>query len=502
MVRVRFAPSPTGYLHIGGLRTALYNELFARHENGRFILRIEDTDRSRYVEGAVESLLRTLKWAGLEPDEGPYLADDGTIKERGANGPYVQSARLETYAAQAARLIADGKAYRCFCSPEALEETRQTQTTAGSPLMYDRRCRKLPAAEAGRRAARGEKHVIRLKVPELGQTAFDDVIRGRVVFENSLIDDQVLIKSDGFPTYHLANVVDDHLMGITHVIRGEDWLPSMPKHRLLYEAFGWTPPTFAHLPLLFNPDRSKLSKRQGDVAVEDYRKRGYLPEAVINFVALLGWNPSAEQEVYSKDELIAKFNLSRINKAGAVLNREKLDWLNREYLKKLVPEELERLVLPYFVDAGMLRPAGERVTAADGSDATEIFVRGLSLERSRVDRLDQLPEVMAWYFSDVAIDPKLIPWKKSSLEDAAERLKAVLEALGSADEAAFGEAKALEQPVFQLIADKGWGNSDTLWPMRYALTGQTASPSPFEVAWALGRDKSLARLKAALAAIS
>lgn len=501
-IRVRFAPSPTGYLHIGGLRTALYNELFARRRNGRFILRIEDTDRARYVEGAVENLLRTMKWAGLESDEGPYLADDGTVKERGDRGPYFQSARLEIYASRASELVAAGKAYRCFCSPEALEEMRQTQTTAGSPVMYDRRCRKLSAAEAERRAGQGEKHVIRLKVPELGQTSFDDVIRGRVVFENNLIDDQVLLKSDGYPTYHLANVVDDHLMGITHVIRAEEWLPSTPKHLLLYAAFGWTPPVFAHVPLLLNPDRSKLSKRQGDVAVEDYRKQGYLPEAVINFVALCGWNPSAEQEIYSKDELTSKFDLAKINKSGAIFNREKLDWLNREHLKRSDPAELRRLALPYFIDAGILRPAGQGIAAADGSDAAPIFDRGLALERSRIDRLDQLPSVMSWCFGDVVIDPDLVPWKKSTRSEAVERLKAITETLRSAAPDAFADANGLEQTIHRLILERKWGNGDTLWPMRYALTGQTASPSPFEVAWALGKVKTLARLEKALTALS
>ncbi|MEK9151850.1 MAG: glutamate--tRNA ligase, partial [Patescibacteria group bacterium] len=318
MIRVRFAPSPTGFLHIGGLRTALYNELFARKNGGIFVLRIEDTDRTRLVPGGIENIIRTMAWSGVQADEGPYLDDGGAVQERGDYGPYIQSNRFDIYADHAKKLLANGGAYRCFCSAERLESMKTAMMAERRPIMYDKKCRGMSAAELEQKMQAGEPHVIRLKMPESGNTEFNDAIRGRVSFENALIDDQVLLKSDGFPTYHLANVVDDHLMAISHVIRGEDWLPSTPKHLVLYGLFGWTPPIFAHLPLLLNPDRSKLSKRQGDVAVEEYAEQGYLPEAIVNFVALLGWNPSADREVYAKRELVDAFSLEKINRAGAV----------------------------------------------------------------------------------------------------------------------------------------------------------------------------------------
>ncbi len=505
MVRVRFAPSPTGFLHIGGLRTALYNELYALHNGGTFILRIEDTDRTRYVEGAVESLLRTLERAGIRPAEGPYL-DGGVVKERGDHGPYVQSARLEIYREHVDKLLATGRAYRCFCTPERLEEMKKGQTASKQPVMYDRSCRSLAKGDAERRLADGVPSVVRLAVPQEGRTSFDDAIRGEVGFENVLIDDQVLLKSDGFPTYHLANVVDDHLMEVTHVIRGEEWLPSTPKHLLLYAAFGWTPPTFAHLPLLLNPDRSKLSKRQGDVAAEDYLDKGYLPEAIVNFIALLGWNPSGEREVYGKNDLAKEFSLEKVNKAGAVFNREKLDWLNREYLKAMPAGELAARALPYYENADILkRGTGDELLVC-GSDAVSTMAylgRVVSLEQRRVTTLAELPEATAYFFADrVALDVAMLPGKKGTRETALECLRGLRAFLGGLDDAAFDELEALERSVVAHVAEKGWTNATALWPLRVALTGRAASPSPFEVAWVLGRDRSLVRIDAAITALS
>jgi glutamyl-tRNA synthetase len=282
-VRTRFAPSPTGFLHVGGLRTALYNYLFAKKHNGQFILRIEDTDQTRIVPGAVENLIETLKWAGIEFDEGPFKG--------GPFGPYIQSQRLELYHKHALELVEKGYAYYCFCSPERLEKMRQEQIKLGQPPKYDGTCRRLTSDEVKKKLDEGLPKTIRMKIPEWGELKFNDLIRGDVTINFKVLDDQILLKSDGFPTYHLAVVVDDHYMKISHVIRGEEWLPSTPKHILLYDYFQWEKPYFAHLPLLLNPDRTKLSKRQGDVAVEDYRAKGYLPEAVVNFIALLGWNP-------------------------------------------------------------------------------------------------------------------------------------------------------------------------------------------------------------------
>ena len=325
--RVRFAPSPTGYLHVGGLRTALYNYLFAKRNNGTFVLRIEDTDRNRYVEGAVENLIKALNWAGLNYDEGPEVG--------GNFGPYLQSERLDIYKKYADELIEKGKAYYCFCTPERLKSLKEEQEKQKLPqAKYDKHCLHLSKEEIANNLAAGIAKVVRLNVEQNHTIKFDDIIREHVEFESNNVDDQVLIKSDGYPTYHLANVVDDHLMKITHVIRGEEWLSSTPKHVLLYDAFGWERPIFAHLPLLLNPDRSKLSKRQGDVAVEDYRDKGYLKDALINFVALLGWNAGDDKEFYYMDELIYSFSLERVNKAGAVFDLQKLNWLNAEHLQQ------------------------------------------------------------------------------------------------------------------------------------------------------------------------
>jgi nondiscriminating glutamyl-tRNA synthetase len=490
MVRVRIAPSPTGFLHIGTLRTALYDWLFARRHEGVFVLRIEDTDRTRYVEGAVENVLRTLSWAGIAPDEGPYLADDGTVKERGEHGPYVQSARLSLYRKYADELLQKDAAYRCFCSAERLEEVRKAQTAANRPMTYDRLCRKLAPEEAAKRAEAGESHVLRLAVPESGTTEFTDEIRGLVQFANADVDDQVLMKSDGYPTYHLAVVIDDHLMRITHVIRGEEWIPSTPKHVLLYQAFGWELPRFAHLPLLLNADRSKLSKRQGDVAVEDYRAKGFLPEALVNFVALMGWNPSGTQEVYTKKELAAVFDLSKVNKAGAVFDPKKLEWLNREYLRSLPLERVAAEAKQFYAQQGM----------ADAAEAEPTFSRAVSLERGRVSTLAELPEATSFLFNDgYPLDAADLAAKGSDLATAVARLRGLRTVLEDEPGASFEDPKALEASLIAFIKDRGWTNGDTLWPLRVALTGRRASPSPFDVAWTLGKVKTLSRIERAIA---
>jgi glutamyl-tRNA synthetase len=299
--RVRFAPSPTGFLHVGGLRTALYNFLYARRNGGTFILRIEDTDRSRYVEGAVESLIGILRWAGLDFDEGP--------EKEGSVGPYLQSQRLEIYGSHVDQLLSSGSAYRCFCTPQRIEEIRRQREKLKMTPKYDRHCLALTKQEIAENLDRKLPFVVRMRIPDGTVIQFHDLIRGEVEIAAEILDDQVLMKSDGYPTYHLANVVDDHLMRVSHVIRGEEWLPSTPKHVLLYSSFGWGLPIFAHLPLLLNPDRSKLSKRQGDVAVEEFKANGYLKEALINFVALLGWNPGTEREIFLLEDLINEFSL-------------------------------------------------------------------------------------------------------------------------------------------------------------------------------------------------
>ena len=343
--RMRFAPSPTGFLHVGGLRTALFNYLFAAKSDGKAILRIEDTDQNRKVEGAVENLIESLKWSGVQFDEGAEIGGD--------YGPYVQSQRLAIYQKYANQLVREGKAYFCFCSADKLSKIREEQLEKKLARPYDGRCQHLTEDDIKKQMDQNLPFVIRMKIPQdFDSYHVSDLIRGDVKFKTSQIDDQILIKSDGFPTYHLANVVDDYHMKITHVIRGEEWLPSTPKHIQLYEYFGWPLPQFAHLPLLLNPDKSKLSKRQGDVATEDYRKKGYLPEALINFVALLGWNTADDQEIFSMMELREKFSLERVGKAGAVFDVNKLKWMNQQYIKEKTPEDLYELVQPFLPDIG------------------------------------------------------------------------------------------------------------------------------------------------------
>jgi len=351
-VRVRAAPSPTGYMHIGNLRTYIYDLFLAKQNDGDFVLRIEDTDQSRFVADATVSFCRTLKRLGIEPNEGVWIAEDRqTLTQKGDYGPYIQSERKAKHQAYAKQLLDMDKAYHCFCTSERLEEMRKMQEMTKQPTGYDGTCRKLDAAEAKRRVEAGEPHVIRLKLPKEGNAVVEDAIRGKVTFDWKLIDDQVIIKQDGMATYHLAAMADDHDMGITHVLRGEEWLASAPKHLFIYQAFGWEPPIYAHLPLLLNPDRTKLSKRQGDVSVESYLDKGYLPEALINFLALCGWNPKDDQEIYGQDELSKLFDLSKINKSGAIFNLEKLDWLNNHYLRQLPLDDYYALALPFLPES-------------------------------------------------------------------------------------------------------------------------------------------------------
>ncbi len=486
-IRVRFAPSPTGFLHIGGLRTALYNELLAKQDGGTFILRIEDTDRTRFVEGGIENICRSLKTMGVTPDEGVWLDEKGQVFERGEFGPYLQSERKDRHTAYAIRLMDMDKAYYCFCDEKRLAELRESQQLAHQPTMYDGKCRSLTRAEAEKRIAAGEKYVIRLKLPKQGSVTAQDIIHGDINFDWALIDDQVLIKSDGFPTYHLANTCDDHDMAITHVIRGDEWIASLPKHLFIYEAFGWTPPKFAHLPLLLNPDRSKLSKRQGDVAVEDYLKKGYLPEAILNFIALLGWNPTGDREIYTHDELIKMFDLAKVNKSGAVFNLEKLDWLNEHYLRTMKDEDYLALVHPFVQDK---------------SDDHQFIDRALLLVRDRVTLPSQVVDLTATFFKEELDYSKAsLTWKTQGKEEAKERLVGVQELLKDIGEAAFSTTGAKtehEKRIKDFIAQKGWGNGDTLWPLRVALSGEEKSPSPWELLEVLGKERSLKRLDAAI----
>ena len=479
---VRFAPSPTGYLHVGSLRTALYNYLIARQSGGRFILRVEDTDQKRYVSGAVESLIKTLALVGLNYDEGP-LFEDGKIIERGNSGPYLQSQRTEIYRKYAQELIDKDLAYYCFCDEKVLEEMKSEQEKHKEAPRYDGRCRNLSASEVADKIKAGLSYVIRLKIPQNETVTFTDEIRGEISFNTSTIDDQVLIKSDGFPTYHLANVVDDHLMGVTLVIRGDEWLPSTPKHILLYKNLGWNPPQFAHLPLILNPDKTKLSKRQGDVAVEDYLNKGYLPEALINFIAFLGWNPGDEREIFSLEELVKEFSLVKVGKAGAVFNLEKLDWLNGHYLRQLSPENLISKCLPYF----------EKKIRQEFPE--EYLKKIILLQQERLKKFSDVNDGIEFFFKDkLDYSAEMLIWKKSTAEETLKNLSLLEEIFNQLSENDFNLEK-LNTKILPLAQERGVGS--VMWPLRVALSGQQNSPGPLEIASILGKEKTLSRLKIA-----
>lgn len=492
IIRTRFAPSPTGFLHVGGLRTALYAYCFAKQNKGKFVLRIEDTDQKRFVEGALESLLRSLYWAGVIPDEGVMFDDKQNIIQKGdCGGSYIQSERLEIYRKHADELMKNGHAYRCFCTEERLEEMRQFQQLNKLPTGYDGHCRELDPSEAEKRAAAGEKHVIRMKMPKEGETVFNDLIRGEVRIKNALIDDQVIIKSDCFPTYHLAVVVDDHFMKITHVIRGEEWLSSVPKHIQLYKYFGWGVPEMAHFPLIVNPDKTKLSKRQGDVAVEDYVRKGYLKEAIVNFIALLGWNPGTEQEMYSLDELVRDFDIAKVGKSGAIFNLQKLDWFNKEYLKKLDLDELVSVARPFLLNDTVVS------TALQSGIFEDKLGEIISLEKERVTTLAELPGAVRFVFELPAYDKEMLVWKKSSTDELKKMLPdliAVVDTISVQD----WKKEKIEMKIGEWIKEKEYSVGSVMWPLRVAMSGQDKSPGPFEIAAVLGRAETMKRLNTAL----
>ncbi|MFH1564598.1 MAG: glutamate--tRNA ligase [bacterium] len=490
MIITRFAPSPTGYLHIGNLRNALFSYLVAKKDGGKFLLRIEDTDQRRFVADSMVRMLKTLYHVDIIPDEGIKLQQDqegnfSTIQE-GADGPYIQSERLAIYKKYIDVLIGRRQAYYCFCAQDRLDEMKKSQQINKLPTGYDKHCRKIIMEDAKKRVAAGEPHTVRLKMPETGDTVFNDIVRGVVSFKNELIDDQVLIKSDGFPTYHFAAVVDDHLMKITHVIRGEEWLSSTPKHLQLYKYFGWEPPSFAHPPLLLNSDRSKLSKRQGDVAVEDYLKKGFLPEAIINFIAFLGWNPGGEREIFSLEELCHEFSLSKVNKSGAIFNLEKLNWYNKQYIKKMNSRELAESAKVWLVEANLYA----------GIDETKLL-KAVELEKDRITTLDELPEAISFLFNLPKYNASALVWKKNTREETSKILLDVVKVIVETEEHDWNK-DIIEQIIRSFITDGGYDNGSVLWPLRVSLSGRQKSPKPFEIAEVLGRKESLHRIRYAI----
>lgn len=494
-VRVRFAPSPTGYLHIGGLRTALYNYLYAKKTGGTFIVRIEDTDKERFVEGATESLLKTLQMVSLPADEGVYLKND-QVEERGKHGPYIQSQRLDIYKKYAQQLINSGHAYYCFCTTEELDQMRTAQQAAKQLPKYDRRCLKLNPEEVKQKLADNIPYVIRLKIPNEGSTTIHDAVRGDVTFNHVEIDDQVLMKSDGYPTYHLANVVDDHLMDITHVIRGEEWLPSTPKHILLYQALKWDIPTFAHIPLLLSTNRAKLSKRQGDVAAEEFLNKGYLAQTLINFVALLGWNPGTTQEIFSLDELIKAFSLEQINKAGAVVDPARLDWFNAHYIRTIVQNRQKNSdEYKQLLDQALtfLEPLNSSLVNPLTHSQLEL---SFLMQAERINKLSDLPELNKFLFELESYDPQLIVFKKSDAQKTKQGLLAANDKLNEVEE---WSQPTIKKALEDAQAAANLNPGDLFWPVRVALTGRQSSPPPEMVAEVLGKEATIKRLEQGIA---
>ncbi len=471
-VRVRYAPSPTGYPHVGNIRTALFNWLFARHEGGKFIVRVEDTDVARTVEGAVDTILNSLRWLGMDWDEGPYY----------------QSKRLELYHEAAERLVAQGDAYYCYCPSERLKEMRTEQQRRKQPPGYDRRCRNLTDEKRAQREAEGVALVVRFKTPLSGQTKFNDLIWGEVAFKHSTIDDFVLLKSDGYPTYHLANVVDDHLMEITHVLRAEEWLSSTPRHLLLYQALGFEPPQFAHLPMILGSDRAKLSKRHGAVSITEYREQGYLPETMVNFLALLGWSLDDKTELLSREELVRNFSLERVSRTAAVFNPDKLNWMNGVYIRSLTADRFYQAAEPYLM--------GDEA-AAKAVISNEGYVREiLPLVQERARTLAEVVDLTRFFFVDeLEYDPALLIAKKMDRESTVQALEIAKQRLEPSE--AFDE-ESLEAILRPLAEELGLKTGQLFGVLRVAVTGLTAAPPLFQTISVLGKERCLKRVETAL----
>lgn len=485
-VRVRYAPSPTGLQHIGGVRTALFNYFFARAQGGKFILRIEDTDQERYSDEALDDLYETLAWLGITWDEGPIVG--------GPNGPYVQSERFALYKEYAEKLVADGKAYYCYCTPERLDAVRAEQQAAKSEQQgYDRHCRNLRAEERAEYERQGIVPVIRLKVPTEGKTTFHDILMGDITRKNRDVSpDPVLLKSDGFPTYHLANVIDDHLMGITHIMRAQEWIPSGPLHIILYEAFGWEPPAYCHLPMVMGKDGQKLSKRHGSTAVRDFREQGYLSEALLNYVSLVGWSYDGEREFFTREELEELFTLEKINKAPGVFDYKKLDWFNGQYIRQKSDEELLALLLPYLLKAGFV------TEPIDGETREKLLLLTASA-KERLKVLSDIVPLSRFLFEEpVWDDISLFAAKGVGLDVATEALERADEVL-KAGLASGTEITVIEDQLSALAGEMGVKVGAVFMPIRVALTASTVSLPLFDSIRLLGEERSLGRIERALA---
>jgi glutamyl-tRNA synthetase len=479
-VRTRFAPSPTGYMHVGNLRTALYAYLIANHEDGDFLLRIEDTDQERYVEGAVDVIYNTLKLTGLNHDEGPDIG--------GPVGPYIQSERKHTYIKYAEELVEKGEAYYCFCGKDRLDALRTQAEAEKKTFKYDKHCLKLSKEEVKENLEMGIPYVIRQNNPTTGTTTFDDVIYGSISVDNSELEDMILIKSDGLPTYNFANVVDDHLMSITHVVRGSEYLSSSPKYNRLYEAFGWKIPVYVHCPPIMKDAHQKLSKRNGDASFEDLVSKGYLKEAIINYIALLGWNPGTSQEIFSLQELVKIFDYKNINKSPAIFDNIKLNWMNSEYIKALPLEEFHNISLPYY--KGLIN--NSNINLMKISALLQTRVETLSDICDKIDFFDTLPK----YSIDLYIHKKM----KTDYKNSLESLNNALPVLEELEHWSFS---SIEHCIVTLIGELKVKNGQVLWPLRTALSGKASSPGgAYELADILGKDESIRRIKIGIEKLS
>jgi len=491
-VRVRFAPSPTGRLHVGGARTALFNWLLAHGEahraggDGCFILRIEDTDRNRYVEGAEAGVYDVLHWFGLTWDEAPDVG--------GPHVPYRQSERTATYRQAAATLIERGRAYRCFCTPERLEQVRAEQRARDEPPGYDRKCRVLESAEIAANLDAGMPHVVRFAMPLDGETRVMDMLRGEIVYQNTNLEDLVLLKSDGYPTYHLANVVDDHDMEISHILRGEEWIPTAPLHVQLYGAFGWEVPRFAHQPLILGPTGGKISKRHGSTAMEEFRDQGYLPEALMNYLALLGWSLDGTTEIFSRDDLLAKFTLERVSSSPATFDYNKLKWFNQYYINHILElDDLTSRVVPFLAAAGIAEPS-----AADPNDPGFARVReAMALQKDRMELITDAPDLLGYFLSEglPPYDPALLVPKGLGALTTIDALTAVERALDRLDVA---DEAATEAHLRELAKELGLKAGQLFMPIRVAVTGRTQSPGLFATLRVVGQARTRSRLRDAI----
>ncbi len=476
-VRTRFAPSPTGYMHIGNLRTALYTYLIAKKNNGDFILRIEDTDQERYIEGAVDIIYDTLKTVGINWDEGPDIGGDF--------GPYIQSERRDLYKEYAEKIVENDHAYYCFCSKDRLDELRHKAEEDKIPFKYDGYCSKLSKEEVQKKLDAGEKYVIRQKVPTTGKTIFDDKVFGTITVENTTLDDQILIKSDGLPTYNFANVIDDHLMGITHIVRGSEYLSSTPKYNLLYEAFGWDKPTYIHVSPIMKSSSKKLSKREGDVSFADFINKGYLKEAVINYIALLGWSPAGEEEIFTMDELIEKFSIGGISKSPAIFDINKLNWVNSQYIKKASIERLTDIAMPHLRSAGLV---GEEISESE----FEWIKRIVSITRERLSFVGEIAEHVKIFFDDDIVPENDEAAEVLKGEQVPQLMSVLIQKIEEAEtiDIEFGKG------IFKIIQkETGIKGKNLFMPIRVALTGQVHGPEMYDIIDILGKEKMIFRLK-------